>query len=283
MADLDYATGIQSWRDSLETDIRREDGPLALVALFWVQDGINTVGSSPDCTFCLPKPAPRLIGAFDFDGRQLQFRADIGQVAEIDGAVAHPGVTVKLRTGTSPSRLRIGELTMVPVELGGRLGIRAWDRSRPALASRPVRAWFDPDPRFLIRATYTPYPAPVKISMPDSLGGIHSGYAQGYISFKLDGKSHNLDATETDDGRLFLQFRDHTNGARTYAEGRFLHSDTVSEDGTVTIDFNRAFNPLAAFTTLMPSAVPPKNHSLKCTVEAGERTPAIPPEWKWHV
>ena len=168
---------------------------------------------------------------------------------------------------------------MVPILFNGRLGVQVRDCSRPGLASYPARNWYSLDARFAVDATYTPYPAPVKLSLPDTLDGLQIGYAQGYLGFKLGGKSHNLDATELDDGRLFLQFRDRTNGTETYAQGRFLVTEIVSEDGTVRVDFNRAFNPVAAFTPHLPSTVAPKNHILNCPVEAGERIPTTPPEW----
>jgi uncharacterized protein len=278
MPDADYNLGIESWRASLEAEIRRDDGPVALVGLFWLQDGVNTVGSSRDCTFCLRRPAPRLIGAFDFHARQLKFRADLGQVAEVDGRAVAPGASSQLRTDTAPSQIRLGEITMVPIEFGGRIGVQVWDRSRLMLADRPIRNWFGIDNRFRVVATYTPYPTPVKISIPDNFGAHRDGYAQGYVSFKLEGKSHNLDASETDDGRLLLQFRDSTNGVESYADGRYLLSELVSEDGNVSIDFNRAHNPPSAFSPFLPSAIVPQSHTLKCRVEAGERAPTMLPE-----
>ena len=61
--------------------------------------------------------------------------------------------------------------------------------------------------------------------MPDAAGGTQQGYAQGYVTFKLDGKTHRLDATETDDGRLFIQFRDQSNGRGTYLHGRYVNTE----------------------------------------------------------
>jgi len=69
-------------------------------------------------------------------------------------------------------------------------------------------------------------------------------------------------------------------GRRPSRRGRVLHTEMVAEDGGVTIDFNRAFNPLAAFTQFSPSAVAPKSHLLNCEVLAGERSPDFPPDWK---
>ncbi|HET6845615.1 MAG TPA: DUF1684 domain-containing protein [Anaerolineales bacterium] len=278
MPDAAYLSEIENWRAALDADIKRTDGPLTIVGLFWIARGVSTIGSSPDCTFCLPRPAPRLIGAFEFDGQTLTFRADVGQEVRVDDLAAQPGARVTVRAGASPSRLTLGKLSMTPAQYGDRLGIQVRDSERPGLVNFAARRWFPVDPRFLLRGTYTPYPAPVKIAVPDSLGGTHYGYAQGYISVKVLGKSRNLDASEGEDGRLFIQFRDSTNGVQTYSEGRFLYSDVVSEDGEVLVDFNRAVNPLAAFTSFSPSAVAPRANTLDCAVEAGECLPPVFPD-----
>ena len=47
---------------------------------------------------------------------------------------------------------------------------------------------------------------------------------------------------------LFYIFRDGTTGKETYPAGRFLYS-AMPKDGTVTLDFNKAYNP--------PSSWPP--------------------------
>ena len=153
MPDTDYVRSIEDWRASLEAELRQEQGPIALVGLFWLQPGINTIGSSRDCTFVLPKSAPRLIGAFESDGLHLKFRADIGQIANVDGATADSGSSVKLRTDAPQSKITMGELTMVPVDFSGKLGIQVWDASRLAAAISPIRRWFDVDERFLLAAT----------------------------------------------------------------------------------------------------------------------------------
>jgi len=74
-----------------------------------------------------------------------------------------------------------------------------WNRARTERDDFPGHSWFDVDERYRILAEYTAYPAPAKIKMPDALGGFEVGYVQGYVSFRLEGKSHRLDAIETED------------------------------------------------------------------------------------
>ncbi|MFH1184256.1 MAG: DUF1684 domain-containing protein [Chloroflexota bacterium] len=271
MPDSEYARRLQAWRSGLDADIRREDGLLALSGLFWLQKGINTVGSSPDCSICLPKPIPRLLGAFEFDGTGVVFHVDVGQTVEIDGVATQSASALRLDDARGASVVRNGDLAMAPLRHQGRVGVQVWNRARPDRSGFPPRIWFEVDEKFLVRGVYTAYPAPVRIKMPDALGQIQQGYVQGYVSFRVEGKPHNLDATETDDGRLFLQFRDRTNGVKTYSGGRYLHTEAVSEEGDVQVDFNKACNPPSAFTAFTTCTWASRETALNSTIEAGER------------
>jgi len=168
----------------------------------------------------LPKPIPRLLGAIEFDGAGVTFHVDIRQTVKIDGAPVGSASRLRLNDEHGASLIRSGDLSMAPIRHAGRVGMLVWNRARTERDDFPGRCWFDVDERYRILAEYTAYPAPTKINMPDALGGFEVGYVQGYVSFRLDWKSHRLDAIETEDGRLLLQFRDRPNGAQTYLEGR---------------------------------------------------------------
>jgi uncharacterized protein (DUF1684 family) len=112
---------------------------------------------------------------------------------------------------------------------------------------------------------------PVKVELPNVLGEIESGYMQGYLTFKLDGKSHNLDAAELDDGWRYIQFSDLTSGVQTYPAGRYLLTEPVLDDGQVFLDFNKAYNPPCAFTEFATCTFAPSVNHLKVAIEAGER------------
>jgi len=274
MPTSDYAKDLGEWRSSLDLDIRRDLGLLALSGQFWLEKGVSTIGSSRDCTICLPKPIPRLLGAFEFDGSRVKFHVDVGQTVEVDGAPVQSVSQLRFEDEPRASVLRSGDIALGITRHEGRVGVRVWAAARAR--DFPPRSWFDVDERYRLRAIYTPYPAAAAVKMPDNLGGIQQGYVQGYVSFKLEGKTFNVDATEPGDGRLFVQFRDRTNGVVTYPEGRYLDTEAVAEDGTVIVDFNRARNPAAAFTTFTFCTFAPKENVLNCAVEAGERFAGTP-------
>jgi hypothetical protein len=269
MADAAYVEDLHLWRSRLDDEIRREQGLLALGGLYWLEPGINTVGSSPDCTICLPKPIPRLLGAFEFDGSRVKFHADVGQNVEVNGVAMPSAADLQYEDEPGASTVRSGDVALALTRHAGRVGVRLWNAGRAR--AFPPRTWFNPDQDYRIQGSYTGYPAPVKIKIPDSFGQTQDGYVPGYLSFKLRGKSHSLDAAETDDGRLFLQFKDLTSGVTTYAGGRYLETEPVSEDGLVSLDFNRAHNPPSAFSEFAPCSLAPKANTLNCAIEAGER------------
>ena len=159
---------------------------------------------------------------------------------------------------------------MVTIQRGTRLGIRLWDNSRSQRRDFPPRLWFPINDQFRLPATYSPYPVPMKVKVPDVLGELEDDIMHGYVSFKFGGKSHRLEVSELDDGRLYIQFKDLTNGLQTYPNGRYHYTDAVTEDGQVILDFNKAYSPPCAFTDYATCTFAPKQNHLKVAIEAGE-------------
>jgi uncharacterized protein (DUF1684 family) len=71
---------------------------------------------------------------------------------------------------------------------------------------------------------------------------------------------------------LFLPFTDSTNGTDTYGGGRYIDLGTKDfKNGTVVIDFNKAYNPYCAFSSGYSCPKPPGENNLAVAVEAGEK------------
>lgn len=71
---------------------------------------------------------------------------------------------------------------------------------------------------------------------------------------------------------LFLPFTDETNGAATYAGGRYIDLRLADFKGNrVIIDFNKAYNPYCAFSAGYACPKPPDENRLQTAVEAGEK------------
>jgi uncharacterized protein (DUF1684 family) len=97
---------------------------------------------------------------------------------------------------------------------------------------------------------------------------------KGTVRFQHAGKVHTLAVfgpAEGDDASLWLPFYDQTNGKTTYPGGRYLDLQ-LAPDGTVEVDFNRAYNPLCAYNPEgFNCTLPPEENRLPFSVEAGEK------------
>ena len=47
-AQTDYVKAIEKWRSDEEANLKKETGWLTVAGLFWLKEGINTVGAGPD-------------------------------------------------------------------------------------------------------------------------------------------------------------------------------------------------------------------------------------------
>lgn len=271
MSSDEYLRDMLQWRKELDADLRRENNWLAVAGLFWLKQGMNTFGSSRDCDILFPKQAPRLLGAFEFDGAStVTLHLDIGQRAELKGEPVQTPAVLKHDLEDSPSFVKFGDLCVAVIHRADKVGIRLWDNAREERRTFPPRAWFPVDEKYRVPALYTPYPVPVKVKMFNAFGVWEENYMRGYVSFNLAGRTYNLDSSDLKDGGLYIQFQDLTNGEKTYPKGRYHYTEPVQEDGRVILDFNKVFNPPSAFTDFATCTFPPNQNDLNLSIEAGE-------------
>jgi uncharacterized protein len=71
---------------------------------------------------------------------------------------------------------------------------------------------------------------------------------------------------------LFIPFTDATTGNETYSSGRYIDFFTWDiKNDTVTIDFNKAYNPYCAYSAGYNCPIPPRENELKVAINAGEK------------
>lgn len=69
---------------------------------------------------------------------------------------------------------------------------------------------------------------------------------------------------------LFIPFKDATNGSTTYEGGRYLDIKLSDiNEGTVCLDFNKAYNPYCAFASGYSCPKPPEENYLNIEINAG--------------
>lgn len=98
----------------------------------------------------------------------------------------------------------------------------------------------------------------------------------GVVSFELKGKLFELNVyqgeelmqTDGFEDYLFLPFLDNTNGASTYAGGRYIDL-RIPKNSTIEIDFNSAYNPYCAYNEKFSCPIVPRVNYIDLRVEAG--------------
>ena len=268
MAEAEYEQNVLKWRQEVDTNLRRENGWLALAGLFWLRKGTNLIGSDPESDILLPHRAPIRLGTFEFDGNNVTLNVEAKLPVEVNGVITRSAL-LDADQEDVPSFITFNEMRMVVVRRSKGVGIRLWDNTREQRRLFPSRQWYPVKKELCIPATYTRYETPRVVKMPDILGAILDEPMQGFVSFEIDGKNHELVVEELPDRRLFIQFMDLTNNHTTYPSGRYHYTD-AHEDGKVFVDFNKAYSPPCAFTDYATCTFPPPENHLQVMVEAGE-------------
>ncbi|HEU4320023.1 MAG TPA: DUF1684 domain-containing protein [Acidimicrobiia bacterium] len=129
-------------------------------------------------------------------------------------------------------------------------------------------AYFDPNPDLVFTTSVEPGDgSEVRVQTSDDREKVYSNF--GTVSFEIAGQPVELTVYETVHG-LFLPFRDATSGHSTYGAGRYLDLEP-NEDGTLTIDFNLAYNPSCVYSDGWSCPIPPPGNWMQVPVEAGEK------------
>ena len=244
----------QAWREKRLAGLRRPQGWLALIGLHWLKEGENRVAGLP--------------GLFTLAGGRVTLTATAGDGWTLGGAPVTTRELASDREGR-PDRIEVGSRTAQVIERGGRLALRVWDAESPARQAFTGIEAFRPDPRWRVVARWEAYPAPRTVEVPSVVGIPSREQAPGRAWFTVEGKEVSLEPT-LDGDELFFVFKDRTAPRETYGAGRFLSAATP-RDGTVVLDFNRAYNPPCAFTPWATCPLPLPQNVLPVRIEAGEK------------
>ncbi len=137
-------------------------------------------------------------------------------------------------------------------------------------------AYYPIDESFRAPAALAPFDATLEpvLEMPTSTGQIRQMQRAGVLQFSMHGETRQLSAFVSADDpgrrRLFVPFRDPTNGEETYQAGRYLDLDRTAT-GLYDLDFNRAYQPYCYFDPAYDCPIPPRENRLETPIRAGER------------
>jgi hypothetical protein len=267
----DWKKDLDTWRQQRLSELKAEDGWLTLVGLFWLDEGDNAFGSSPENKVILPAgKSPAVAGVLTRHGDTVHVKVDPRAQVTSGGKPVTEMDLKKDSDGGEPTTLEIGPLSFYIIQRGDRLGVRVKDKTSETLAHFHGVDSYPAQAAWRIEARFEPYEPAKKVPIPNILGQVADEDSPGAVVFDWQGKTYRLDALgDTKDG-LFLIFGDPTNGKETYGAGRFLTTDPP-KDGKVVVDFNRAYNPPCAFTAFATCPLPPAQNKLALRVEAGEK------------
>jgi len=143
--------------------------------------------------------------------------------------------------------------------------------------------WLDfypPNKKAVVKARFVLTPESENFELPTYSGvtRTYRKWGEAYFKFGKDSsrlsvyQNMKLIANPDYEDYLFLPFTDETNDESTYGGGRYLDmSRKDTDDGMITIDFNRCYNPWCAFSDGYNCPIPPAENFLPYRVEAGEK------------
>jgi uncharacterized protein (DUF1684 family) len=263
-----HVAKVEAWRAKHEADYTREYVPLA--GLFFLNPGINKVGSAASNDVRLPGRAAASVGRIVFENKRVQFEPEAGVPVTLKGQPVTSAVTLRSSEAGGPDEIAVGDIALWVHMSGDRFAIRLRDPQGEVARSFLGFRWFPVDGRYRVVGRLIRDAAPREVKVASLTGDDQTYTTEGVVEFNLLGERLTLRPMTTRPNRFFFIFRDATSGNETYEAARFLYADLAS-DGTTVLDFNEAYNPPCAFNPYTTCPLPPRENRLPVAIPAGER------------
>lgn len=140
--------------------------------------------------------------------------------------------------------------------------------------------FFDINPAFRVIASVELLENQGNTIIKTSSGKEKAYTAYAKLTFELDSKPYTLTAYTINQLKsipkfkdlIFLMFNDDTNGDTTYGGGRYIDlSKTDIKNGSMVIDFNKAYHPYCHYSSGYNCPIPPAENYIDVAIEAGEK------------
>lgn len=266
----EYIGEIKAWHKRRIENLKKENGWLNLVGLYWLKEGENKIGSDKSNDIIFPKKAPPFIGVFVLRDSIITAVINDGIDVMCNGKKIKT-IEMKNDMKGKPTILEYGSLRWHVIKRGNKYGIRLRDLESELVKNFTRIETYPINSDWRLEAKFEPYYPPKKIYIPNVLGMIKEESSPGALVFTKNGIIYKLDVLEENDS-YFVIFADETSGTETYGAGRFLYVEKADSSKKTIIDFNKAYNPPCAFTKYATCPLPPKQNHLKLRITAGEKT-----------
>lgn len=263
-----------AWRQQRREQLLQPDGWTSLIALHWLEYRAHYVGSSPDNGVRLALGPPELgIVRLERDG-SASFAPARGVQATVDGQPITGQAALRSdANGQTASVVGFdeGKGHAMVIKRGDRYALRVKHADAITRTKFANLDYWPADPAWRVQARFVAHPPGRTLPIANIIGTVDAMPNPGVVEFERDGETYRLEALDQGDGGLFLIFADRSNGRGSYSAGRFLDAPLPAADGSVVLDFNRAYNPPCVFTAYATCPLPPNENRLNLAIEAGEK------------
>ena len=249
---------FKNWQAGRHAELAGPESWLGMRGLFWLEPGLNSVGSAEGSVVVLPGGPEHLGDLLWQDGRVIWLPVD-GELRELQTDIAG-----------QPTVVDFQNWSFFPVDRENRIAARV--RDRDWALSQPFSGldYFDFDPAWQIEAEWQALSPPIRMEVPNVSGDLKVVEVSHRAVFEVAGQAVTLLPMEVSDKEVFFVFRDRTSGKETYGAGRFLKANPAV-NRKIRLNFNCAYNPPCAFTPFATCPLPPPENWLPFAVPAGER------------
>ena len=266
-----FVEAEMSWRAERDESMKSETSWLTIAGLFWLEEGKNSFGTGEEVDIRLPVgSAPEEAGSFGLrDGIVTVFSHRSAELT-CEGEDITRKVLKSDQEGR-PDIISLNDLRMWVIVRGGRHAIRLRDFNAPRYTEYTGLDFYEPKGAYKIKGRFIPFDEPQTVTVGTVIGTESEMSSPGYVEFEVKEIPCRLDAFgNAESKRLFFVFRDGTSGEETYGASRFMGAE-IMEDGSVDMNFNRAYNPPCAYTPYATCPLPPLQNNLTVRIEAGEK------------
>lgn len=273
---LAYIQEIDLWHARRVEALKAPSGWLNVAGLLWLQEGINSFGSSAENTIVFPEKMTYPRAGFLLLEKGKVVQTLLPEVNFTSRGATVPGTMLVFNPdSTRQPVMESGSLRWFVIKRDTRYGIRLRDLDHENLSKFAGIERFPVEARWKVSAKWEATPDRT-IPITNILGQTTPQAAPGILVFVLDGKEYRLDALDEGSDELFIIFGDATNTKETYGAGRYLYVPKPDSFGTVPVDFNKAENPPCAFTEFATCPLPPIQNVMPIAIEAGEKDYHLP-------
>lgn len=267
--DAMYELEIDKARKEREKNLKKPQGWLSLVGLYWLEEGVNTIGAAEDNNIIFPGTDTETIGAYQLTSDEVFFGKVEG--VEVNNNKGQQYLGGPVDVSYPPSIANHGSLYWYVMKRGERYAIRLKDTLAENRLKFSGIKYFPLDPKYQVTATVV-QGNDATVPITNVLGNTVDYKVDAFLDFELEGKPYRLAALDEGGDSFFVIFGDKTNGVSSYGGGRFLYPLKPAEGADqISLDFNLAQNPPCAYTDFATCPLPPTQNLLDIAITKGER------------